>query len=217
MYTVDFYPKTLRNADAKRLSEQPTIHPSCTIVDSQLGAWTEIGAGSHLREVSFGDYSYTDGEVDIIYATVGKFTSIARKVRINPGNHPQWRVTQHHCTYRRAMFGFGESDDAEFFQWRRQHHCTIGNDVWLGHGAVVMPGVSIGNGAIVGSGAVVTKDIGAYEIAVGVPAKVIKKRFDEQTIEKIQATAWWDWDRKTLEARFEDLCDMDRFLEKYAS
>lgn len=216
MQHIEFFPESHRNLPPKQLSETPNIHPSCVITNSKLGAWTEIGAGTQLHEVSFGDYSYTDGEVDIIYATVGKFTSIARRVRINPGNHPQWRVTQHHCTYRRKMFGFSKGDDADFFDWRRAHHCHIGHDVWLGHGVIVMPGVSIGNGAIVGSGAVVTKDIGAYEIAVGVPAKVIKKRFDENTIEKIQTTAWWDWDRKTLEARFDDLCDMDRFLEKYA-
>jgi hypothetical protein len=62
---------------------------------------------------------------------------------------------------------------------------------------------------------VVTKDIGPYEIAVGVPAKVIKKRFDDQTIAKLLEIRWWDWERASLEERFDDLFDMDVFLEKY--
>ena len=136
-------------------------------------------------------------------------------MRINPGNHPQWRVTQHHMTYRRIHYGLGTEDDKEFFQWRRDHKCVIGHDVWIGHGAIIMPGVSIGTGAIIGSGAVVTKDVGPYEIAVGVAAKVIKKRFDDATIEKLLASEWWNWDRETLEANFNDLLELDTFLNKY--
>ncbi|MFN8562280.1 MAG: hypothetical protein U0703_11820 [Anaerolineae bacterium] len=79
---------------------------------------------------------YAAGDVSIIYADVGKFCSIASHVRINPGNHPMERVTQHHMTYRRRQFGFGEDDHA-FFDWRRAHRCSIGHDVWLGHGAIV--------------------------------------------------------------------------------
>ena len=87
--------------------------------------------------------------------------------------------------------------------------------MWIGHGAVIMPGVSIGHGAVIGSGAVVTKDVGNYEVAVGVPAKVIKKRFTDEQIEKLLAIAYWDWDRVTLEERFNDLFEIDAFLEKY--
>jgi hypothetical protein len=78
-----------------------------------------------------------------------------------------------------------------------------------------MPGVRIGIGAVVGSGAVVTKDVGDYEIAVGVPARVIRKRFDGATIEKLLRIAWWDWDHETIRARFDDFLDMGQFVEKY--
>ncbi|MCU0511585.1 MAG: hypothetical protein MUE40_03350, partial [Anaerolineae bacterium] len=83
------------------LGEQPYIHPQTLIVRSEIGAWTEIGANSSLVESTFGDYSYTAGDNQIIYTDVGKFVSIASHVRINPGNHPMERVTQHHMTYRR--------------------------------------------------------------------------------------------------------------------
>ena len=215
LHDIEFFPEELRDASPTMLSEKPTIHPTCTLRNCKVGGWTMLGANTRMSEVSFDDYSYTAGNVSIVYATVGKFCSIANSVRINPGNHPQWRVTQNHLTYRRKQYGFDTREDEEFFQWRRDHHCTIGHDVWIGHGAVIMAGVSVGHGAVIGSGAVVTKDVSDYEVVVGVPAKVIKTRFTDEQIEKLFDIAYWDWDRETLEARLDDLFDIDSFLEKY--
>jgi phosphonate metabolism protein (transferase hexapeptide repeat family) len=215
MRHFESYPPVTEEKKGRMLGEEPYIDPTCVIRDSSVGPWAALGAHTWLVESSFGAYSYTAGNVQIIYSEVGKYCSIANSVRINPGNHPQWRVTQHHMTYRRKHYGFGEEDDAEFFQWRRDHKCSIGHDVWIGHGSVIMPGVSIGTGAIIGSGAVVTKDIGPYEVAVGVAAKVIKKRFDGATIEKLLASEWWEWDRETLENNFDDLLNLENFLNKH--
>src|SRR6516165_3938185 len=158
MKTILRYPPVTNMKRELILCEEPYIHTSCRILDSRVGSWTALGENTWLIETDFGDYSYTAGDVQIIYAEIGKFCSIANSVRVNPGNHPKWRVTQHHMTYRRTQYGFGELDDLEFFQWRRNHKCVIGHDVWLGHGAVVMPGVRIETGAVIGSGAIVTKD-----------------------------------------------------------
>jgi phosphonate metabolism protein (transferase hexapeptide repeat family) len=217
MKHFDVYPESLkeRRLGGKQLGEEPTIHEDCIIVDSEIGAWTEIGRRTMMIESSFGDYSYTAGDVDLIYTEVGKFCSIASHVRINPGNHPMHRVTQHHMTYRRKAFGLGESDDAEFFEWRRAHKCVIGHDVWIGHGAIIMPGVQVGTGAVIGAGAVVTKAVEPYQIVVGVPARPIRKRFPDTVIAQLLQIAWWDWDRSTLEARFDDLLDLDGFIQKY--
>jgi hypothetical protein len=215
MYSITHFPPVSNQEAAPRLSEQPTIHPSACLRDCVVGSWTDIGPNCWLAEATVGDYTYFAGDAQVIYAKVGKFCSIASHVRINPGNHPMDRVTQHHATYRRVSYGFSDTDDEAFFSWRRAHACHIGHDVWLGHGVTVMPGVSIGTGAAVGSGAVVTKPIGDYEIAVGVPARVIRKRFSDDVIAALLRIAWWDWDRSTLEARFDALRDVDTFIAAY--
>ena len=201
------------------LAQQPLgqqIHESCRIRNSHLGEWVHLGRNTNVAESIIGDYTYTAGDVDVIYSDVGKFCSIASHVRLNPGNHPTWRVTQHHMTYRRASYDLGE-DDHDFFQWRRDHRVHVGHDVWIGHGAIVLPGVSIGTGAVIGAGAIVSRDVDPYTIAVGVPARSIKERFPRDVVERIQATAWWDWPRELIEERLDDLCDLQVFLEKYAA
>ncbi|KKI91080.1 hypothetical protein WQ54_16895 [Bacillus sp. SA1-12] len=199
----------------KLLDSEPTIHPGSQIVDSFIGEWTEIGPNTKIEESYFGDYSYTSGDAEIIYSTIGKFCSIASHVRINPVNHPMWRVTQHHLTYRLTQYQLAEEDDQDFFNWRREHHVQIGHDVWIGHGAIIMPGVTIGTGAVIGAGSVVTKDVPAYTIAVGVPAKPIKKRFPDEIAEKLMEIAWWNWDRKLIEERYKDLNNVEEFIKKY--
>jgi phosphonate metabolism protein (transferase hexapeptide repeat family) len=198
----------------KALGTEPVLHNGVFLHKTYLGEWTELGANSWLVETTLDDYSYTAGDNQIIYTKIGKFSNIASHVRINPGNHPMERVTLHHMTYRRKMYGFGEDDEA-FFDWRRSHACTIGHDTWLGHNVIVMPGVTVGTGAVVGSGAVVTKDVEPYTIVVGVPAKPIRKRFPDSIIEKLMHIAWWDWDHETLGARLDELYNVEAFVEKY--
>src|SRR5215813_6299287 len=128
LHYIDLYPQANAEQEAypsETLGERPCIHPTARIFDSHLGAWTDIGANSLIVESSFGDYSYTAGDTWMIYTEVGKFCSLASHVRINPGNHPMERVTQHHMTYRRKQFGFGDADDSEFFDWRRADNCVV--------------------------------------------------------------------------------------------
>lgn len=197
------------------VSPKPAVHASSHISHSFAGEWSSIGPNNHILESRIGDYTYTMDDVTINYAEVGKFTSIASHVCINPVDHPMDRVTQHHMTYRRAAFGFAETNDEDIFNWRRGNRVTIGHDVWIGHGAIVMKGVHIGTGAVIGSGAIVTKDVAPYTVVVGVPAKPLKQRFPQEIIDALFKIAWWDWPRELLEERFHELNDITGFIKKY--
>ncbi len=207
---------TERENPSTRLGEKPTIHPTADRRGSTLGAWTELAADVCFVESSLGDYSYIMQRSNVIWAEIGRFVSIASDVRINPGNHPYWRATQHHFTYRAAAYGLGE-DDVEFFNWRRTNIVKIGHDVWIGHGATLLAGVSVGTGAIIGAGAVVSKDVAPYTIVGGVPAHVIRRRFSEDVAEGLMAIAWWDWPHGLLAERLEDMRTLtpEDFVAKY--
>jgi len=201
----------------KMLSVEPTVDPTARLHDTRLGAYCEVGARNILLEVAMEDYSYVVNDAQITYTTIGKFCSIAAMTRINPGNHPMQRATQAHFTYRASAYFPGESDEAEFFEWRREHHVRIGHDVWIGHGAIVLPGRSIGTGAVVAAGAIVTKDVPAYTIVAGNPARTIKRRFPEPIAERLAELAWWDWEHETLRSALPDFRKLavEDFLEKY--
>jgi phosphonate metabolism protein (transferase hexapeptide repeat family) len=204
---------------AKRtLSERPEIDPSAIIRESEFGRYTYVGADCFIADTVMEDYGYAMGGNQIAHATLGKFCNIASGVRINPSNHPWFRATQHHFTYRSRSYGFALEDDAEVFAWRRQDAVAIGPDVWLGHNAIVMPGVTIGAGVAVGSGSIVTKDIPPYAIAVGVPARVIRFRAEPSVIEAMQRLCWWDWSHAAIEAALPDMrrLEMAAFVAKYA-
>lgn len=186
------------------LSEQPRVDPAAHVRKSTLGAWTSVGARTPIAETVMGDYSYVVNDSSIIYTEIGKFCSIAAQTRINPGNHPLDRAALHHFTYRSLSYQLGPEDDAAFFEWRRSHKVTLGHDVWIGHGAVILPGVTIGTGAGVGAGAVVSKEVPPFAVVAGVPAKVIRYRFDETTREALSRIAWWHWSREQLKAALPD-------------
>jgi phosphonate metabolism protein (transferase hexapeptide repeat family) len=201
----------------KSLSPKPLIHPQAQVIASTLGRYTEVGARTTVEESELGDYSYVVNDSDIIYARIGKFCSIAAHTRINPGNHPMHRASQAHFTYRASTYFPGEADEEAFFDARRAASVIIGHDVWIGHGAIVLPGRKIGHGAVVAAGAIVTKDVEPYAIVGGNPARPLKRRFAPDIAARLEALAWWDWDHERLRAALPDFraLAIEAFLEKY--
>lgn len=192
-----------------KLSEhRPLIHPTAEVSGSTLGRYTEIEARSRLSEVELGDYSYVMEDCAIWCTRIGKFANIAAAVRVNATNHPTWRATLHHFTYRAGDYFDGAEDEASFFDWRRGNAVTIGHDVWIGHGATILPGVEIGNGAVVGAGAVVSRDVAPYTIVGGVPARLIRDRFEAGLGARMDAVAWWDWPHDRLFEALQDFREL---------
>ena len=129
---------------------------------------------------------------------IGRFCSIACGARFlfTSGNHALKSLS----TYTFPIFFDEWGLDAKNIRdaWDNKGDTVIGNDVWIGYEAIIMPGVKIGDGAIVGTRAVVTGDVLPYTIVGGVPARPIRKRFDDETIRRLEALRWWDWDEEKL-------------------
>lgn len=165
-----------------------------------------------------GDYTYYDDfenvdnfEKNVKYhfdfigdqLIIGKFCMIASDVTfiMNGGNHLSDGIT----TYPFAIFGKDWNNAMDGKTYPTKGDTIIGNDVWIGYGAIIMPGVQIGDGAVIGSRSVVTKDVEPFAIVGGNPAQEIKKRFSSQKISQLLDIAWWNWPIEKISANIQNL------------
>ena len=193
-----------------------------TVIGAPMGLWipmTKMPERIALSHAFGGLAVALVGVAEYLHrgATIGKFANIAAHVRIYASRHPMQLASLHHFTYRSSWYFDDAEDNQDFFDWRESLGITIGHDTWIGHGAVIMPGVTVGNGSIIGSNAVVTRDVPPYSIAVGVPAKVIKSRFDAKTVERLEKLSWWDWPHEVLRERLGDFRTLpaEEFLDLF--
>lgn len=136
---------------------------------------------------------------------IGKFCSIAcgAKFIFTSANHTLKSLSTYPFPLFWEEYGLAQKDVTQ--AWDNKGDIIIGNDVWIGYEAVIMSGIHIGNGAIIGTRAVVTKDVEPYTIVGGVPAKPIKKRFNDETVKKLQSICWWDWDKEKVRKKINDI------------
>jgi phosphonate metabolism protein (transferase hexapeptide repeat family) len=193
------------------------VHSSSVLRDCVLGHFTDVGERVLMADSTLGDYSYVERHCEIMFAHIGKFCAVASDVRINALNHPMQRISQHKITYRPNEYFLNAKIDKAFRDERKNAIVEIGHDVWIGHGAIILPGIVIGHGAVIAAGAVVTKDVEPYAVVAGVPATRIKWRFKKSVRERIIALAWWDWPHDKLAMVVDDMrsLSVEAFLDKW--
>lgn len=149
-----------------------------------------------LAKVKLGRYSYLGENTTIIDAHIGAFCSIGGYVRIGGGIHPMDTVSMSPVFLKGRNFLRKHYAEIPYTSSKTVY---IGNDVWIGTGAWIKSGVSIGDGAVIGAHAVITHDVAPYAVMVGVPAKMIRKRFNDDVILRLLKIKWWDWPEESLE------------------
>ena len=173
-----------------------SIRRKSIIVNSKLGHKVFISKNSYLANSNINDFSSIGRNSTVINSEVGKYCSVSWNVTIGATSHDYTKISSHAFPYIRR-FGFVN------FNKRIITKTKVGNDVWLGANAIILPGLTIGDGAVIAAGAVVTKDVPPYSIMAGIPAKVIKSRFDEETVNRLMDLKWWDLSHEVLKSNIE--------------
>jgi acetyltransferase-like isoleucine patch superfamily enzyme/SAM-dependent methyltransferase len=197
-----------------RLEDLPTCAPQDWEQDTPHSESFAIAPVLWLKDivedprVSIGDYTYADGPVEWVLSNlderieIGKFCAIAPKVTIfGGGEHDTQRTT----TFPLNLFFRPETLQHGNLDATTKGITRIGNDVWIGQGATLLSGITVGNGAVIGAEAVVTRDVPAYTIVAGNPARVIRPRFSDEVIAQLLDLKWWDWEIEQIQANLDQL------------
>lgn len=176
---------------------------------SKIHSTAKVASKSHLVNVTMDKYSYIGSDCTILNTSIGKFCSIADNVIVGGASHPM------HWVSMSPVFHKGRNILKKNFSqntYITSKNTIIGNDVWIGNNVLIKAGVNISDGAVIGMGSIVTKDIGPYEIHAGNPAKMVRKRFDEKTINLLLESEWWNWNDNQIKEKAHIFNDITKFL-----
>jgi acetyltransferase-like isoleucine patch superfamily enzyme len=176
-----------------------------------LGNHVKVYPFATLAHSIIGSYTYIAYNAVVVNTIVGKFCSFGPNLVCGSGIHPLNGISTHPMFYsinKQNGITLAKQNKVDEIKLT-----VIGNDVFIGMNVTILDGVSIGHGAVIGAGSVVSKDIPPYAIAIGVPAKVIKYRFDEATIEKLLEKKWWDFSFEKLSEVEKNFFDLNAFLD----
>jgi len=186
---------------------------SATIDDCKIDDFVKISQHSYFYKSTIKSYTYFAGFNSVMNTNVGKFCSIGDFSIIGAGNHPVDFISTSPIFYSpHAQCGVTISDDSYFEEMKQT---IIGNDVWIGAYSIIMSGVTIGDGAIIAAGSFVNKDVEAYAIVGGTPAKVIRKRFSDEEINQLSMLKWWDRPEQWLRENFKSFHNKSEFASKF--
>lgn len=187
----DFFNNHARDVENRKRFPYAIIDKNSSFsLDTSIGKGSHIFGGSIINNCKIGDYSYISRNTLIQNTSIGNYCSISHEVNIGLGQHPVHLFSTSPLFYKKRnplktkIIKF----DYSFDEYKP---IIIGHDVWIGAKVIVMDGVTIGTGAIIAAGAVVTKDVDPYSIVGGIPAKIIKMRFDEHKISQLLKSQWW--------------------------
>lgn len=187
------------------------------LTNCKIDKTSAVCSGSQINRTSMGRYSYIGHDCFFVNVDVGSFCSIADGCRVGGAMHPIQRVSTS------PVFHAGKNVMKKNFCNLKEIETPktiIGHDVWIGANACIKSGVKIGDGAVIGMGAVVTEDVGPYEIWAGVPARLIKKRFDDDIIKELLRTQWWELSEHEiyfLAEYFDDPLELIKHIKKEES
>ena len=171
---------------------------------------SRVAEKCQLQNVEMDKYSYIGREAVVSGVKIGKFCSIGGYGQIGGGLHPLDWVSTSPC------FTEGKSTAGKNFSqlpFSSYEAVEIGNDVWIGVGVYIKSGVKIGDGAVIGAHSVVTHDVEPYSIVAGSPAREIRKRFDDETIQKLLKLKWWNWEDDKLQEYGKYFNNIEKLLE----
>jgi acetyltransferase-like isoleucine patch superfamily enzyme len=192
-----------------------TINSRSSIIKSVLKGYNKVGENCQLVDVELGQFSYFAGNAMVNNCNVGMYCSVAEGVKIGLSSHPTNFISTSPLFYSSGNTFNYQLVVENSFEANRKNF--IGNDVWIGVNAIIMDGITVGNGAIIGAGAIVTHDVPAYAIVVGVPAKLIKYRYAAEVINQLEKLKWWDkdlnWIKKNKLFFQKPILDVNDFID----
>lgn len=160
-----------------------------SVLNSKIDKTAKVYSGTEFYDSSIGRHSYVGYNSEIHSCDIGSFCSIANQLIVGGAKHPLDWVSTSPVFYN---VGGGTGRHLGSLEIEPLKRTTIGHDVWIGSRVTIMQGLTIGTGAVIGAGSIVTKDVPPYAVVAGSPAKVIKYRFDEETIQKLLDSKWWE-------------------------